>query len=92
MGLKKQIIQFKDGKEIATYNSATEAANAIESTKSNISKCCLGILKQVKGFTFKYSGDFTNRQKNGRIDRSGGYGALCCFCDEMWRQDGFCFT
>ena len=64
MGLKKQIIQFKDGKEIATYNSATEAANAIESTKSNISKCCLGILKQVKGFTFKYSGDFTNRQKN----------------------------
>ena len=33
MGLKKQIIQFKDGKEIATYNSATEAANAIESTK-----------------------------------------------------------
>lgn len=51
MGLKKQIIQFKDGKEVATYNSATEAANAIESTKSNISKCCLGKLKQVKGFT-----------------------------------------
>ena len=63
MGLKKQIIQFKDGKKIATYNSATEAANAIESTKSNISKCCLGILKQVKGFTFKYSGDFNDRQK-----------------------------
>lgn len=64
MGLKKQIIQFKDGKEIATYNSATEAANAIESTKSNISKCCLGKLKQVNGFTFKYSGEFTNQQKN----------------------------
>ena len=63
MGLKKQIIQFKDGKEIATYNSATEAANAIESTKSNISKCCLGKLKQVNGFTFKYSGEFTNQQK-----------------------------
>ena len=31
MGLKKQIVQFKDGKEIATYNSATEAAEVWES-------------------------------------------------------------
>ena len=64
MGLKKQIIQFKDGEQVAVYNSATDAANAIESTKSNISKCCLGKLKQVNGFTFKYSGEFTNQQKN----------------------------
>ena len=64
MGLKKQIIQFKDGEQVAVYNSATDAANAIESTKSNISKCCLGKLKQVKGFIFKYSGEFTNQQKN----------------------------
>lgn len=77
MGLKKQIIQFKDGKEIATYNSATEAANAIESTKSNISKCCLGKLKQVNGFTFKYSGEFTNQQKN-----DGEF--KCPYCDKRF--------
>jgi hypothetical protein len=47
MGLKKQIIQFKDGEQVAVYNSATDAANAIESTKSNISKCCLGKLNSL---------------------------------------------
>lgn len=84
MGLKKQIIQFKDGKEIATYNSATEAANAIESTKSNISKCCLGKLKQVKGFIFKYSGEFTNQQKN-----DGEY--KCPYCEKRFETyNGLC--
>lgn len=84
MGLKKQIIQFKDGKEIATYNSATEAANAIESTKSNISKCCLGKLKQVNGFTFKYSGEFTNQQKN-----DGEF--KCPYCEKRFETyNGLC--
>ena len=54
MGLKKQIIQLKDGEQVAVYNSATDAANAIESTKSNISKCCLGKLKTTGGYIFSY--------------------------------------
>jgi len=84
MGLKKQIIQFKDGKEVAVYNSATEAANAVESTKSNISKCCLGKIKQVNGFTFKYSGEFTNQQKN-----DGEY--KCPYCDKRFETyNGLC--
>jgi len=84
MGLKKQIIQFKDGEQVAVYNSATDAANAIESTKSNISKCCLGKLKQVNGFTFKYSSEFTNQQKN--------YGEYKCpYCDKRFETyNGLC--
>lgn len=84
MGLKKQIIQFKDGEQVAVYDSATDAANAIESTKSNISKCCLGKLKQVKGFIFKYSGEFTNQQKN-----DGGY--KCPYCEKRFETyNGLC--
>ena len=84
MGLKKQIIQFKDGEQVAVYDSATDAANAIESTKSNISKCCLGKLKQVKGFIFKYSGEFTNQQKN-----DGGY--KCPYCEKKFESyNGLC--
>lgn len=84
MGLKKQIIQFKDGEQVAVYNSATDAANAIESTKSNISKCCLGKLKQVKGFVFKYSSEFTNQQKN-----DGEY--KCPYCDKRFETyNGLC--
>lgn len=64
MGLKKEIIQLKDGKEVAKYASATDAAKAIGSIKSNISKCCLGKLKQVNGFTFQYSGNYTNKHSN----------------------------
>lgn len=84
MGLKKQIIQFKDGEQVAVYDSATDAANAIESTKSNISKCCSGKLKQVNGFIFKYSGEFTNQQKN-----DGEY--KCPYCDKRFETyNGLC--
>ena len=77
MGLTKQIIHFKDGKQVAIYNSATEAANALNSSKSKISKCCSGILKQVKGFTFKYSGEYTNKQEN-----NGEF--KCPYCDKKF--------
>lgn len=84
MGLKKQVIQLKDGEQIAVYNSATDAAEAIGSTKSNVSKCCVGKLKQINGFTFKYTGECTNQHKNdGEFkcpycdDRFETYGGLC---------------
>ena len=84
MGLKKQIIQLKDGKEINTFNSATEAAEAIGSTKSNISKCCNGVLKQVNGFTFKYTGEYTNQQSN-----DGEF--KCPYCEERFdTYNGLC--
>ena len=47
MGLTEQIIQLKGGKQLAIYNSVTEAANAVNSSKSKISKCCSGMLNQV---------------------------------------------
>ena len=78
MGLKKQIIQLKDGKQVAVYDSATSAAEAIGSTKSNISKCCTGKLKQVNGYTFEYSGEFTN--KNECV---GEY--KCPYCEKRFK-------
>jgi hypothetical protein len=84
MGLKKQVIQLKDGEQIAVYNSATEAAMAVGSTKSNISKCCSGILKQVNGFTFKYTGECTNHHRN-----DGEF--KCPYCNNRFvTYDGLC--
>lgn len=77
MGLKKQIVQFKDGKKVAVYDSTTEAAKSIGTIKSNVSKCCLGKIKQVNGFTFKYSGKFTNSCENhGEIK--------CPYCEKRF--------
>ena len=64
MGLKKQVIQFKDGEQTNVFNSAQEAANAIGGTKQQISKCCNGKLKCVKGYTFAYTGEVTNKQED----------------------------
>lgn len=44
----------KQGNFICTYASITEAAASIQSNTSNISKCCKGKRKTVKGFIFKY--------------------------------------
>ena len=79
MGLKKQIIQFKDGEQVAIYESATEAAKAVGSINATISKCCLGKIKQVNGFTFKYSGEYTNqKQINGEFK--------CPYCDKRFES------
>ena len=64
MGLKKQVIRFKDGKQIDIFESAQDAADAIASTKQQISKCCNGKLKSVKGYTFEYTGEVTNKQED----------------------------
>lgn len=77
MGLKKQIIQFKNGEQVAIYDSATEAAKAVGSINATISKCCLGKIKQVKGFTFKYSGEYTNKVLN-----DGDF--KCPYCDKRF--------
>ena len=76
MGLKKKIFQFKDGVQVGVYDSATEAAEAVGSTKSNVSKCCCGKLKQVNGFTFAYTGEFTNQHKEGDV--------CCPYCDRKF--------
>ena len=38
MGLKKQIIQFKDGEKVAIYESVTEAAKILNISKNKIYK------------------------------------------------------
>ena len=84
MGLKKQIIQFKDGKQVAIYESATEAAKAVGSINATISKCCNGKVKQVNGYTFKYTGEYTNK-----AEHNGDY--KCPYCDERFETyNGLC--
>jgi len=84
MGLKKQVIQYKDGAEIATFNSAQEAADAIGSSKSNISKCCLGKLSNINGYTFKYTGEVTNKH----VDKGD---IKCPYCDRKFENyNGLC--
>ncbi len=84
MGLKKQIIQFKDGDVVGIYESATEAAEAIGSSRSNVSKCCVGKLKQVNGFTFKYTGEYTNQKTNDGVVK-------CPYCEERFdTYNGLC--
>lgn len=77
MGLKKEVLQFKDGEQVAVFNSAQEAADSIGSTKSNISKCCLGNLKSINGYTFKYSGRSINQRK-----QEGEF--KCPYCDRKF--------
>ena len=84
MGLKKEVIQLKDNKKVAVYDSVTKAAHAIGSTKSKISKCCAGTLKQVNGFAFRYSGEYTNQRiNNGKLK--------CPYCENKFETyNGLC--
>lgn len=84
MGLKKQVIQFKNGEQINIFNSAQEAADRIGSTKYNISKCCLGKLKSIKGYEFKYTGEVTNKRED-----TGDFN--CPYCDRRFETyNGLC--
>jgi hypothetical protein len=84
MGLKKQVIQYKNGEQINVFNSAQEAADFVGTTKYNVSKCCLGKLKSIKGFDFKYTGELTNKHEdNGDVH--------CPYCDRHFETyNGLC--
>ncbi len=49
--LSKQIVCLTNNKE---YPSVTAAAKELGLETTNISKCCKGVFKQTKGYTFKY--------------------------------------
>ena len=52
---KFKVLQFTiEGELINTFNGCLEAANSVNSHKSNISLCCNGKLKSVKNFIWKY--------------------------------------
>ena len=57
-GKRRPVLQLdKDGNVIREYASVTEAAEAVGSSSSHISRCCLGTVKghkTVKGFYWKY--------------------------------------
>lgn len=54
---RKKIHQIKDGKVVATYDSITQAAKAINGDRGTISKIAIGrgSYKSHKGFEWKYA-------------------------------------
>jgi hypothetical protein len=44
----------KDGKQIDTWNSASEAADILGIKSCSISECCRNKLKTYKGFIWKF--------------------------------------
>lgn len=69
----KQVVNKTTGE---VYASATDAAEALSSTVGNVSQCCLGVIKTVKGNELEYidhtSGNVNslakaNRAKHDRI-------------------------
>lgn len=55
--LSKTILQIKDGKTIAEFNSIREAERATGIKNPNISACCLGKAKSAGGYKWRYKND-----------------------------------
>lgn len=51
---KKRVVQIKDGKIIAEFNSTREAQRQTGITQQSISGCCCGKLKSAGGYGWKY--------------------------------------
>lgn len=50
-----KVVQFDlDGNEIKEFDRLQDAAEAVNSCKSNISRCCLGKTEAVNGYVFQY--------------------------------------
>lgn len=47
----------KDKEFLKTFNSMVDAATEIDADKTNISACCLGKARSVKGYIFRFHGD-----------------------------------
>lgn len=45
----------QDGKFVASYPATSFAAESVGVSRASISSCCRGLLKQVKGYVFKYA-------------------------------------
>lgn len=50
----KPVAIYKDGELVKTFSSATEAAKYIGDFQQNVSSCCYGKAKQVKGYQCKF--------------------------------------
>ena len=55
-GFKKSVYQYctETGRQLKKFNSLEEAANAVNSSKSNISSACLGNSRSAKSFYWSY--------------------------------------
>lgn len=51
---KQQVVQMKNGRDLAEYASIEEAAGCSDASRSGISKCCRGLDQTAGGFGWRY--------------------------------------
>lgn len=63
-GNNKQVFHVSDdGVCVGVHESAKQAAVAVGAYGADISKCCRGVIRSVKGWFFSYTNTPTNRPK-----------------------------
>lgn len=78
MGIKKEVIQTVNGKEIARFPSAREAAKELNLDSSRIGKLCKSG-KPHQGYCLYYSGVVTNAKEKENGDFK------CPFCKKSFK-------
>lgn len=69
MAGKKPVIQYTlDGKEVARYETVTDAAKAVSRSVSTIGKCCNGFARTACGYIWKFENDVLGGKTNGAMD------------------------
>lgn len=59
--IKREVLIYKDGELYKTAISVRHAARLIKGASTNISKCCNGLRKTHKGYTFRYSDEMAKQ-------------------------------
>ena len=63
---RKAVIQYTlDGKEVARFDTITEAAIAVSRSNSTIGKCCNGLVRTACGYIWKFEKDVLGGVYNG---------------------------
>jgi hypothetical protein len=83
MGLKKEVIKYDlKGNEVARFSSVAEICNGDKTLKDRIHKNIAGKRKDVDGFTYKYSGEITNKVDYNKEDLP----IKCPYCDRHFEN------
>lgn len=53
--ISRPVIQYKNGKEIARYDSSSKAGKSVNISSSNILSACKGNYKKSKGYEWKFA-------------------------------------
>ena len=90
MGKSKVVIMKNlSGVEMKRYKSCAEAAKDNNLTHTKVNKICLGRIKSNCGFTFEYSGEFSDEKPNPYLNKENQY--KCPYCEKRFAKfEGLC--